>query len=268
LERHNNVREENKAAGDLNFVVKHCPMQRLLILFSLFSLMAVGQTQPNTDLPVVAHRRVPGTYCELAQVGTLHVNDSGVVVHVTESGENLYPSALSHSLGFVEYAASDLSSDDRENAFYAARDAGFQLRVGHPASIQVLPTMQLVNSMPDVSCVDLKSAQKTLESQPVPEQIYNAGSKDVTPPEKTAGDQPTYPRNARRRGLQGDVAISFILKEDGSPTYIFVAESLDPELDESAMDAVRGWRFKPAVKDGRPVAAAISVKVHFGLYMP
>ena len=242
-------------------------MQRAFLLLCLATPLAIGQTQPNTKLPVVAHRRVPGTYCELAQAGTLQVNDSDVIVHVTESGENLYPSALSRSFGFLEYAPSDLSSDDLENALYAARDAGFQLQVGHAASIQVLPAMQPAKSMPDVACVDLKSARETLESQPVPEQIYNAASKDVTPPEKVSGTEPKYPEKARRRGIQGDVAVSFILKEDGTPSYIFVAESLDPDLDESAIEAVRGWRFKPATREGHPAAAAIMVKVHFELYM-
>lgn len=242
-------------------------MRRVPALLLWISWLASGQAQLSSDLPVVAHRRVPETYCELLESGTLHLADSGIVLRIWGSRDDLHPTAFSHSLGFLEYSPDDLSGDDRENTFYAARNAGFQLQVGQPASIQMLPSMQPVKSMVDVPCADLKSAQKTLESQPVPEQIYNSGSKDVTPPEKIAGGQPKYPENARRRGVQGDVAISFILREDGTPTYIFVAESLDSELDESAIEAVRGWRFKPAIKDGHPVAAAITVKVHFGLYM-
>jgi TonB family protein len=37
-------------------------------------------------------------------------------------------------------------------------------------------------------------------------------------------------------------------------------------LDEKAIEAVKNWRFEPAVKDGKPVAVAISVEVDFRLY--
>jgi protein TonB len=37
-------------------------------------------------------------------------------------------------------------------------------------------------------------------------------------------------------------------------------------LDEKAMEAIRRYRFKPAMKDGKPVAAAITVEVDFRLY--
>jgi len=37
-------------------------------------------------------------------------------------------------------------------------------------------------------------------------------------------------------------------------------------LDEKAMEAVRQWRFTPAMKDGTPVAVQIAVEVSFHLY--
>jgi len=37
-------------------------------------------------------------------------------------------------------------------------------------------------------------------------------------------------------------------------------------LDEKALEAVRRYRFKPAMKDGRPVAVIMTVEVDFRLY--
>ena len=37
-------------------------------------------------------------------------------------------------------------------------------------------------------------------------------------------------------------------------------------LDQKAIDAVRNWKFNPALKDGRPVDVQISVEVEFHLY--
>ena len=37
-------------------------------------------------------------------------------------------------------------------------------------------------------------------------------------------------------------------------------------LDEKAIEAVRNWKFEPALKDGKPVAVQINVEVNFRLY--
>jgi len=42
-----------------------------------------------------------------------------------------------------------------------------------------------------------------------------------------------------------------------------VLRSLDPELDEKALEAIRQWRFKPALKNGKPVRAPVTVEVDF-----
>ena len=45
-----------------------------------------------------------------------------------------------------------------------------------------------------------------------------------------------------------------------------VIRSLGMGLDEKALGAVRQYRFKPALKDGKPVAVRITVSVNFRLY--
>jgi TonB family protein len=37
-------------------------------------------------------------------------------------------------------------------------------------------------------------------------------------------------------------------------------------LDEKAIEAVKNWRFEPAMKDGHPVPVQIAVEVDFHLY--
>jgi len=37
-------------------------------------------------------------------------------------------------------------------------------------------------------------------------------------------------------------------------------------LDEKAIEAVKTWRFEPAMKDGKPAPALIRLEVHFHLY--
>ena len=236
-------------------------------LLLLASPLAAGQNTASPDLPVVVHRRVPETYCELLERGILHLANSGIVLRLDNSGEPLHPSAFSHSLGFLEYDPNDLSSDDRENTFYAARSAGFQLEeVRQPSSMETLPTLRQAKSMPGGTCTDLKTAHAVLAGQPVPEQVYSAGSKNMTAPQRVTEVQTKYSQAAKKKGIQGNVVVTFILQETGVPTYLFVSQSLDPDLDQSAIDAVRLWRFQPAMKDDHPVATVVNVNVHFGLY--
>jgi TonB family protein len=45
-----------------------------------------------------------------------------------------------------------------------------------------------------------------------------------------------------------------------------VQRTLGLGLDEKAIEAVKTWRFEPAMKDGKPVAVAINIEVDFRLY--
>ena len=45
-----------------------------------------------------------------------------------------------------------------------------------------------------------------------------------------------------------------------------VQRALGLGLDEKAIEAVKTWRFEPAMKDGKPVSALIRLEVHFQLY--
>jgi TonB family protein len=57
-----------------------------------------------------------------------------------------------------------------------------------------------------------------------------------------------------------------VVGPDGKPHNIRVVRTLGLGLDEKAIEAVKNWRFKPAMKDGKPVAVQISVEVEFHLY--
>ena len=75
---------------------------------------------------------------------------------------------------------------------------------------------------------------------------------------------PTYPREALRRGVGGTVRVQVSVSADGSVDRMEVAESSgDRFLDRAAMEAVRRWRFTPAMRNGQPVAATIVVPLEF-----
>lgn len=90
------------------------------------------------------------------------------------------------------------------------------------------------------------------------------------PPSSDAGylqnPKPRYPRAARLRGMEGVVVLSVDVDAGGRPTGVQVKNSSGfTLLDEAALEAVRDWRFVPASRGGRPIAAPVEVPVRFSL---
>jgi TonB family protein len=52
---------------------------------------------------------------------------------------------------------------------------------------------------------------------------------------------------------------------EGRAQNFIVQKSLDPGLDANAIASVWNWRFKPAMKDGEPVAVIATIEVTFHL---
>jgi len=72
---------------------------------------------------------------------------------------------------------------------------------------------------------------------------------------------------ARRAKYQGVCLISLIVDAQGNPQNPRVVRALGMGLDEKALEAVRKYKFKPAMKDGKtPVPVMITVEVNFRLY--
>ena len=78
--------------------------------------------------------------------------------------------------------------------------------------------------------------------------------------------KPRYPESARRQGVEGTVLLKMRITEQGSVEEVQVERSAGhPDLDQSAMDAVRRWHFEPARRSGEPVAVEVLIPVQFKL---
>lgn len=81
--------------------------------------------------------------------------------------------------------------------------------------------------------------------------------------------QPAYPADAAAAGVEGDVILRFMVEADGfiDPKSIAVEKSSgSASLDQAAVrEAAVNWRFRPATRNGTPVAAAHSFRVVFDL---
>jgi periplasmic protein TonB len=84
-------------------------------------------------------------------------------------------------------------------------------------------------------------------------------------PAPTNRVSPDVPSSFRRLGIRGDVEVSAIVDRTGTVTSVSVIKTSNPELNEPTMAAMRRWRFRPAEKDGRPVAVRVVVPFGFSV---
>lgn len=77
---------------------------------------------------------------------------------------------------------------------------------------------------------------------------------------------PEYPRRARQLGFEGTVLLQVWVNPNGGVDHAKIAASSGyAMLDDSALRAVKGWRFTPARQGDQPVAALVQVPVRFTL---
>ena len=74
------------------------------------------------------------------------------------------------------------------------------------------------------------------------------------PMQLASGAGPVYPLAAKAAGIEGLVVVRYDVSQDGRVINARVDES-SPEgmFEAAALDAVRSWRYNPAVKDGQAV---------------
>jgi len=84
-------------------------------------------------------------------------------------------------------------------------------------------------------------------------------------PEVIHKEEPEYSDEARQARYQGVVVLMIDIGLDGRPSNIRIVRGAGLGLDERAVDAVRKWRFRPALAGDRPVVAPAMVELGFHL---
>ena len=81
---------------------------------------------------------------------------------------------------------------------------------------------------------------------------------------------PIYPVPARNEWAEGNVILQAIIDVEGNVTDIEVLRCNNPGMgfEEATVEAVRQWRYEPAVQEGQPVAVYFTIFVEFKLDGP
>jgi periplasmic protein TonB len=96
---------------------------------------------------------------------------------------------------------------------------------------------------------------------------FRAGTNGVGIPVCLYCPIPQYSDEARKAKYQGTVVLQVTITTDGRAINISVVKGPGLGLEEKAIEAVKGWKFKPAVgPGGKPVATIVPIEVTFRLY--
>lgn len=87
----------------------------------------------------------------------------------------------------------------------------------------------------------------------------------VRAPEVLTKPEPEFSEEARRAHFQGSVIVYLVVDEHGMPQAVRVVQGVGMGLDEKALDAVRQYRFRPAMEDGKPVKVEMQIEVTFSI---
>jgi TonB family protein len=88
---------------------------------------------------------------------------------------------------------------------------------------------------------------------------------DVMAGQKISGENPTYPKEARAKKIQGTVKLALVIDKDGLPQGIQVQQSPSELLTKSAIKAVGTWRWRPYLLNGDPIEVDTTVIVTYNL---
>lgn len=115
--------------------------------------------------------------------------------------------------------------------------------------------------------------------EPAPQNQNQASSTDLSTAEKNLTDssdlnvlpkvlkeiKATYPVEARRSKVEGDVILQVVIDEKGLVEDVSIFKGLSEALDAAAVTALQQFLFSPGVKSGKPVRTLIKYKYRFRL---
>ncbi len=88
----------------------------------------------------------------------------------------------------------------------------------------------------------------------------------VRPPSVLYSVEPEFSEEARKAKFSGNVQVYLWVDEEGKPSHVRVVRGVGMGLDEKAVEAVRQYKFKPALQNGKPVKVDLYIDVNFQIF--
>ena len=182
-------------------------------------------------------------------------------IHQVSSGQPIY---------MVEPVRFKPPAPQKQVAKKAAKKKAKKIPIPDPTPDDPEPLEVAEVEMPEIEGVDISDL---LDVPPAPEAGgFPAGQPgpmwvegDVKPPQKLDAPTPRYTEEARKARVQGVVILQAVIDALGNVADLKVVKGLPEGLDQSALTAVKDWKFRPATLDGQPVPVYYNLTIAFSL---
>lgn len=118
----------------------------------------------------------------------------------------------------------------------------------------------------------LLSVQLYAATAPYPPEYYKHYSKEnplfpldkvETPPTPVQQDSIQLPEELVKLHVKAAIAVEFVISKSGDVEYPTVLKSTEPRFNDVTLVTVRKWKFKPALKNGKPVNCRVAQQLTF-----
>ena len=86
---------------------------------------------------------------------------------------------------------------------------------------------------------------------------------EVRPAYPISGSDPVADPGELPSGFEGDVIVEVTIDDQGNIVGKSVIQGINPALDSKSLSALANWRFRPATRNGAPIASKHDVYFHF-----
>jgi TonB family protein len=172
---------------------------------------------------------------------------------------------LAEDLGATELIRANLVEDEERQLKIKVYVAGFEQRFVDEAEFPITKDDEDLLSQP----VPLFSwAPDTIPAEPDVLALGAGSVPDVSYPVCIICPSAPSSELSRRARVNGTILLSAIVTTNGEVTSVYVLKRLPLGLTRDLVNTVRTWKFNPAIKDGKPIAARIEIEVTYKMSPP
>lgn len=146
----------------------------------------------------------------------------------------------------------------------------FVLQLDHPiaSAEDAAAVLNRVFYLDDHNPEHLKPEYRRTRDSTFNEPVFTFSKEDasVTAPKPEDTPEPVMNDLARRERIQGTLLFTIVVDKKGTISDIKTDKALGYGLEENSIESLKKWRFKPATRNGEPVALRFPVEVSFHLY--
>ena len=150
--------------------------------------------------------------------------------------------------------------------FLPKREGGRSVRSRATVLVDLSKSNRWSNDCITVQSAEASPGQGTIKSINAQEQ---SKPRDSTPqsgillPVAIVQALPGYPEQLAALGIEGKATVEFVVQPDGTVQMANALAQTEGQFGAAAVDCVKQWKFRPALRDGVPVGIRMSVPIVF-----